>query len=513
MIVYSATGHRARLEHLLPIIEFGEVYNVNVAKVLIGVLLKDGKIEEADLVLQNFTQENARIGIYSVLNNYPSNANKALHIERLLVKLNGKADMSKTFDQYFESTADENNVVVEIFLSAAKNKVEFDASKVISSVLARCQTVEEAERIFNALSAKRLDTQTAKVILDWCINDCENDKISEFGFKSLFNSNSIFEIEEEDIVGILHSQVESNVKLEKIKQVLSIFKISKKALDGIIETLLLAVEEDREFRKNTLEELLKMVDSVQLGVFERYVKSISLDGENKPEIIRVLMKKSRNVSLFSSTLSEYMKTIVDTKEVRDNVMLVFLNANLAPDANACTHYLLNHNELHSDAILLKLENMNVRPTPTAFDKYLQTLPSPEKYNGRIAKLLTKNAFSLSASSFKKFLLEVTEPESRKVASVTKFLPVCAKELAEIETTAKIEDITIQGNIAQVYLFSSKDDLYVCQEVIKLLDKYRIRVDDSIENRTDGKRYRFRKFVDEFEDKFSQKIITLLKEIK
>lgn len=509
-VVYSTVNQSARLEMIFELLECEQVYNPNVSKYLLNVLLKHGKVEEADILLKNIPTENCRFGVMTVLNAYPAGEQKAAHIEHLLSASKADTDYSKVFDAYFQKNGDDPQTVLNIFLSAASHNVSFDASVVVGSVLAQCHDAETAERIFGILSKKRLDEKSANAILSWCMYECEDLAVSEIGFKALFDSSSVFEIDDDTMIELLSDGQEDEIKLGKLRQMMSTFKMANKNVDRLIAFHLLENEGEYDFRKTVLEELLQYTPSVQLSVIERYVLAITVDGEKKAEFLDMVLSKSKSTALCNTLFSGYLKARIDEPEIREGVIGKFLDYKLVPDGDAFNYYLLNFAEIHSNEILDRLTNAGCRAIPATFDRYLSAIREPAQYNMKIAYLATRGSFVLSPANFAKFILSISEPQSSKIAHAQQYLEACNGNLRDMRFSANAAGIS--GNLAQVYLLTSGDDPYVMQEVIKLLQKEKIKLDTPAEGLADRKKVKFHKFIDANAEKLGTKITTLAKEL-
>lgn len=511
-VVYSMTGQTQRKEKIYDLLDCEEVYNPNVSKYLINILLKENRIGEADILLDNIASSNSRYGIMSVLNSYPSTEKKPIHVDHLLDKLDPEADVSKLFDEYFGTNQDDGAVVVDVFLSAVAHKVNFDTSKVIDSVLQNCTNIEIAQKTFNSMGAKRLDEVTAGVILDWTIHKCSDAAVSDIAFGSLFKGNSVFEITDAEISALFVSEQTDDIKCEKFLQLLNHFKISSKSLDRALSFHMLQNKGSREYRKKVFDELSERVASIPLTVIEQYVLNTDFDAEYKADFLKSSFAKVRTASIATGVFSQYLKTGIDSAAVREKVIAVFLDHQLVPDPDAMSYYLLNGAEIHSDDLLDLFIRRSCRTLSNTFDRYISNLSDPKSYNPKIADLSTKYGFVLGAIGFQKYLLKISETENKKIASTRKYLSVCANAVRDVKQTVCVADTNVTVNLAQAYFLTSEDDPYVMQEVINLLSHERIKVDIPLELTAERKKIKIKKFIETNGAKLSKKIETLAGQI-
>ncbi len=512
VIVYGMTGQSQRKDRILELLDCEEVLNPNVSKYLINILLKENRIEDVDILLDKINASNCKYAIMVVLNSYPSIDKKITHIDNLLNRLNQEIDVAKFFDNYFNSNNDSETIVIGIFLSAVAHKVNFDTTKVIDAVLQNCTTIEIAKKTFESISSNRLDETTANAILSWAIKKCTNTMISAEAFNSLYKSNSVFEITDNEMKDIFISEQSDEIKYEKAIQLLKAFKTSSKSLDKMLAFHILQNKISNEYRKKFLNELLERVSSVPLNVVEEYILNNDFDELNKSDILKELFAKVRIISIASGVFSEYLKTKIDSPKVREEVIKIFLEYHLIPEPDALSFYLLNKKELHSNNLLNIFIERSCKVSANTFDKYIMSLSDPNSYNLKIAELSTKFGFTMSSISFQKYLLSVSEPENKKIEHTKKYLSLCANEVRNIKQTISLGEISLEGNIAQIYFFTSEDEIYVMQEIIKILAFERIKVDMPLELIPQRKKIKIKKFIESNESILDKKIKILSQEI-
>ncbi len=509
-VVFSMTGQNRRKEIIFGMLDCDEVFNPNVSKLLLNILLKEGRISESDIILRNLTSENCRAGITTVLNSYPSNEKKAEHIDSLLSRLKADTDMSKTFDTYFTSNKDDGLVVIDIFLSAISHKVNCDTRVLMLSVLQYCNDPEIARKAFKAIGARRLEEQTANAVMNWCIKQCSDASVSELAFKSLFASNSVFEVVDDHFISLFSSSQGEDLKAAKTVQMLNSFKMSGKNLDRVFVYHLIENDGSYNFRKKLFCELIDKVASVPLSAVEDYIFNVEIDGEHKPEFIELCFGKLRTAALASGVFSRYLKTAIDTPETRETVMNIFIGKNYAPDSQAFSYYLLNGKELHSKAVLGGFARINCKAQPDTFDRYISGIRDVTAFDSSLADSMTSSAFTLSADSFRKYLLNISEPESKKVGRVRAALKLSGGIIRNADISFKAANMPMEGNIAQAYLFTSKDDPYVMREILVMLQGEKIKLDVPLE--AAGKRVKIKKFIESNSSSIDTRVEMLAKEL-
>ena len=511
-VVYSMTNQAERKAAVFALLDCDEVYNVNMVKYLLSTLLKEGQMEPADVLIDKIQRANCRFGLSTVLTNYPDNEKKALHIDKLLSKADEEMDFSRIFDTYFASSKDDVKVVVDIFLSAVSHEVNFNTMEVINFVLQNCDSIENANHIFDALESQHLDAETSKAILDWCIFVCEDCDIAKIGFNSLYAGNSVFEITDKDAIRLLQTEQEEDVKRRKITQMLDVFKISGKNMDKLLAFHLNDNMGSFEYRQALFDDFASRVFSIPLNVIETYVLNVSEDEENKPVILRQAFEKTKNLSLGSGVISQYMKSTIDSPDIREEVIYTLLSLKLVPEPEAASFYLLNRNEMRSERVLDLMISLSCKTTSNTFENYLRSIDDFSTFNPKIAKIATQYSYALTAQSFVKYLLNAKEAESLKIGTVQSYYQTCALDVKKMTFRTTVGGVEIIGNIAQIYLFEGKDDLFVMQEIISAFQKDKIKIAAPIEIASSRKKVKLRKFIDSNASHLDKKIETLVQQL-
>ena len=511
-VVYGMTGQTKRKEMIFGMLRCNEVYNANVIKYLLNTLLKDKRTEAADQLIGKFRADNSRIGVSTVLTAYPSNEKKAAHVKTLLSKINPETDLSKIFDTYFSTTKDGSDVVVGIFLGAVQYKVTFNTGAVISSVLKSCNSAETASALFNALGNKRLEEKTAKAIMEWCIKECGSCTVSGIGFKALFDSNSIFEITDEEIIKVCNSKQPEQVKEQKVIQMLNTFKMTNKSMDKLIAFHLLENAGTYEYRKKLFDCLSAHLVSIPFNVLEAYALRESFEGEQKHVILKEAFLKSKTLTLGSAVVSKYLSRKVDNPEIREEVICTFLSMNLLPDPDAVSAYLTSQGERRSDRVLDLMISKSCKAKSDTFDRYIRGLGDYRQYNKKIAKIATQSGFILSAQSFWKYLLNIEETDGGKAELVSKYYQTCSSGVKTMEITAKVGNTELSGNVAQIYMLVGNDDQSVMREIIGMLQRDKIKLDAPVTTLSNGKKVKLHKFVKTNGGEMSEKALALAKEL-
>lgn len=510
--VYSMTNQTARKNAVFELLDCGEIYSSDVIRLLLSALLKDRQYASADILVDKIDGSNCRVCLSTILTGYPACAKKVAHVEKVLSKTDPETDLSGVLNSYFSSTKDSSNVVIEVFLSAMSHKFNFDTTAVIHSALRDCTSVENATRIFKAISAQRLDTETANTVLLWCINDCSDCAISEIGFTTLFETNSVFGIDDHEVISLLHSGRSEEEKIQKFAQILNIFKLTNKSMDRILSYHLCQNAGSYKYRRAIFDEILCRVASVSLSIVESYTLTVTLDGSNKYLFLQDIFAKSSSVSMGGNIFSQYLKKAVDTPPVRDQNIFTLLSMNVLPDPEAVSAYLLNQDELHSDRVLDLMIDQSCKATSSTFDRYLCSLGDRALFNPKIAKIATQFGYTLSPHGYSIYLLNVEEAESAKIGKAQQYYQVCAEGVKAMSLGTSVNGVEIVGNIAQIYLLKSNDDMYVMQEILKALRNYKIKLDVPIEIVATRKKMKLRKFIGSNAAHLNIKVETLAQQL-
>lgn len=510
--VFSRVGQGDRVEILLERLDCAQIRNPYVSRALLRTLLVKGRLEDADMLLQNVSKQNVDVSLRMVLESYPAGDDKVKWVKHLLAVDDSDADLPAIFDSYFAQGQDPMPVTIEIFLEAMSHKVELDAAAMVGKVMDKCNDAHDAQKIFTAMSARRLDETAADTILKWCLYQAGDLDICRMGLQCLFDSNSIFELQEDTFTQLLASNVTDAEQLARCQLLLDVFKVQNRTIDKVIAYHLLQNKGEFDYRKAVFELLVARTGTVQMSTAEAYIMGDTPDGNLKPTMVDILLKNQKITNLYSGMLSTYLKTDIDTPEVREGVILQFLKRDLAPDNMAYSQYLLSKKEKHSSVVLQELARLKCKPMADTLEQYMKSLTSAQEYNGELAMAMTAYHFTVSPATILRYCLHITEAGAAKYRNMARFLDACQGDLRGVTCTCNMKGEGYIGNLAQVYLINSPDSKDVTAGILELLAKQKIKVDAPIQRASDRKNIKMKKFIQSCADALKPHLRELAEQI-
>lgn len=510
--VFGRVGQGERVEILMERLDCDQVRNPYVSRALLRTMLTQNHLSEAGALLQNIHKQNVDAALRMVLDTYPAGEDKVKWVKHLLAVDDSDDDLPRIFDNYFAQTSDPQNVTIDIFLDAMSHKIELDATAMVSRVMGNCNDPHEAQKVFAALSSRRLGDDAANTILQWCLYQVGSLDICEMGLRCLFDSNSIFELQEDVFVGLLSSNVTDSEQIARCQLLLNVFKVQNRTIDKVIAYHLTKNKGEFDYRKAVFELLVSYTGTVQMSTAEAYIMGDTPDADKKPEMVDLLLKKQKITTLYSGMFSTYLQTDIDNPAVREGVILQFLKRDLTPDNQAYSAYLLNKKEKHSPVLLQEFQRLKCKPMADTFEQYLRGLTSPQAYDADMATIMTDYTFIISESSVVRYCLYITEVGAAKCRRMVKFMDACRGDLKGTVCHTTIKGETYEGNLAQIYLLSSPDDKNVSQEILKIFSKHKIKADAPIRRVSDRKNIKMKKLIASCADTLKPHLRELAEEI-
>lgn len=511
VVVYGSLKLKSRYDYLSTILDCEDVFEPNVSRYLLSVLLKNGNTDDADILITNIVEKNCKVGLVTVLNSYPAGDGKVAAVERILSVAGEGADLGRFLDSYFAETSEDDRTVIGIFLAASAAKVSFNTSAVIGKVFEKCTDTDAARKILASLAGKRLDERSTGVILNWCLYTCDDLELVSLGLKTLFESNSLFETDDVTVKDLIDSEMPEDIRAEKVRLILDTFKISNKNVDRILAFFLLETKGTGEYRIEMLRILAAHTASVPLSVLEKYVLTSGIDGESKGKMLSEMLGKSSNAALSTNLFASYLKSNVDAPSAREEIIEDFLDSGISTDSATYNTYLLNARELHSEHILDKFVKAKCRPLESTLDRYIGSV-TEAKYKSKIAAIAMEGSFYISAENFVKYIMRFSEQKSLKVINAQKMIANLRGNVRDSKVSFTSLGASFSGNLTAAYFLTSADEQFVIQEIVRLLESQKIKTDVPIQNLSDGKKVKLRKYVEMHSDDLDGKLTSLASQI-
>ncbi len=507
-ITFNSIKDKQREDIIYNYVQLEPIVEPRLNKSLLTIAIRKNQFDDVDKIVNKKEFIDKRFTLNEILKKYPDNARKKEIIKSLFNASAFTEKDEKLIDAYIKTSVDHSDMKFLVLACASQCHIPINITQLLTSSLAECDNPLEAKSIFESLSTIRLERDDVQIVLDYCLSKkCPSDEIAIIGLQYLKNSDALFQIDKDDIIPFIQNKTYPMDETIKILDVMyNEFKILSKDKDAIISFVLLSYKDNIENRRLILNEIFKFTTSLTIKTIEDYVLKIKDDEKYKPEIIESILNMGMNINYFNNLLSQYMNSSIDSEEIKLKIVLVLLKHKLTCQPKDFTNFLLNFKTKIPKNLLEQFKSYNIAPDSNTLMIYINR--GIERCDNELIDYLLRFKMYANARCVENYLLRTKDVTSRKV-SITLTL------LRNLIDTNFLTNIgcsclgnSIQGNLAQIYLLASSDDIGSKKTILVELLKM-MKLSNPIN--VNGKQIKFKKFIMENKNKIDQNVDKLCEE--
>lgn len=467
ILVYDTLGANERLEAIYPLFKPMEVYSLPLNVNLLRFMLNHGKFDFADGIVANYDNIDKKTALLLLLDQYPDNEQKVKNCSLLLAQNTLTKDDRSVIEDYLNSSPDGFDTKFGIACAALKTAAAPTVKCVMSSIIANTDDKERVKEILDIIMSRKLLDAEIYTIIEYALDKCSQD-VTLYIIERLQATKQFVVFSLQHFILLLENKAITYEYKKKIIEIALGFNVNDKTKEQFIAHYLLNCSDSPESRQEFLTWLFGLISSLSTVTVEKYILSCKLDGENKPEIVKMIFSMDINKAFFRETLDNYISSSSDSRQVTEKVIDILAESGLKVSEANLIRLLLNTNLTEEKRIelLRKVKNSGVRYLG-ALDKYLSSV-TPQAFSMRIFQELLDVAETVSAGSFVKYLLTIRDAEASK--------PVNAQKLAErtkMPIISQIYRVThlntqIECTVMQAYILLSPDSPEVTCSVAESL---------------------------------------------
>ena len=467
ILVYDTLGAVERLEAIYPLFKPEEVYSLPLNVNLLRFMLHHQKFEFADGIVSNYDNIDKKAALLLLLDQYPDNEQKVRNCSLLLVQDTLTKDDRCVIEDYLNGSPDGFDTKFGIACAALTTAASPTVKCVMSSIIVKTNDKEHVKEILDLIMSRKLLDAEIYTIIEYALDKCSQD-VTLYIIERLQATKQFVVFSPKHFILLLENRAITYDYKKKIINVAVGFNVKEKTKEQFVAHYLLNISDSPENRQEFLTWLFGLVPSLSTVTIEKYILSCKLDGENKPEIVKMIFAMNVNKAFFRETLDKYISSSTDSRLVTEKMIDILAEHGLKVNEANLIRLLLNSNFTEEKRIelLRKTKSSGVR-YPGAMDKYLSAVP-PQAFSMRIFQELLDMAETVSADSFVKYLLTIKDAEAAK--------PVNAQKLAErtkMPIISQIYRVThlnnqIECTVLQAYILLSPDSPEVTCSVAESL---------------------------------------------
>ena len=502
-ITFNSLGLQEREQLIYNYLDMGSIYDQKINKSLISIAIKKHNTADLDKLIQNISFIDKRSALNDILKKYPDDETKVRYIDFLFSQ---EAFTQKDYflvNNYFKDTSDSALTKLFVFAKCSELKMNVDVTDMIKNIFSGNLSQKEIKKVFELLEKIKLSKENAQIIFKYCLfGDSVSEKVAINGLEYLRNSGGIFEVSSSEVIEYIEKS--NQFSHELFQTLINKFNINNKSLDTLVTYGLLKLDKPKKIRKDIIEKIITKAKTITIKTLEDYTLLVSKDCEFKAEILKLILDCGINPNYYNNLLSKYMNTKIDTFDIKVEIVNLLLDKKLKYTSKDLSIFILSVAEHVDEKFINKFKANSVSPLATTLDSYIISLSDVKKYNSVLVDYLVSYPVSSSKQTVEKFLL--------KFENVPKRLPIAlailngtSKENYDSNILFSYNNSSIYGNIAQAYLLSSKDDIYVKTKILDELVKLaKLNAEIKVNNRE----IKFKKYIIENKNNLDQDINSL-----
>lgn len=467
ILVYDTLGANERLEAIYPLFKPEEIYSLPLNVNLLRFMLHHRKCDFADRIVSNYDNIDKKTALLLLFDQYPDNEQKVKNCSLLLAQNTLTKDDRSVIEDYLNSSSDGFDTKFGIACAALTTAASPTVKCVMINIIAKTDDKERVKEIMDIIMSGKLLDAEIYTIIEYALDKCTQD-VTFYIIERLQATKQFVVFSLQHFILLLENRAITYEYKKKIVGIAIGFNVNEKTKEQVVAHYLLNYSDTSENRQKFLTWLFGLVPSLSTVSVEKYILFCKLDGENKPEIVKMIFAMNINKAYFRETLDKYISSSADSRLVTEKVIDILAGHGLKVSEANLIRLLLNSNLTEEKRIelLRKTKSSGVRYLG-AMDKYLSAVP-PLAFSMCIFQELFDMTETVSAGSFVKYLLTIRDAEAAK--------PVNAQKLAErtkMPIISQIYRIThlntqIECSVIQAYILLSPDNPEVTCSVAESL---------------------------------------------
>lgn len=513
ILVFDTLKAKTHLEFVNKFFDGSTVYSPGLNANLLNYALRNNIGELTDKIFSNSDNINCRESLFILLDSYHDCPQKIQYMETLFSKAELKSDDYKLVEKYLKETADGLDTKVVLYSNAVKYRISPSIQTVMSCILSdKSITGEQVTSVIGAFADTHPKDSELYEFLEQ-IYTKHSGNIANTEFQILLDSELFIKPSDKDFRYMVNrrdwSVEDRNTMIDKSMKC----NIDVRAKDAILAEILLYNEEDTDTRILLINKMLEYVDTISTNTMTDYILKCEIDGERKPEVLRLLLKLDLNMSFFREVLSKYLQTSTDSENVKKEISQELSNCGLQVDSKVLLDMAReanNENHMEVVAFLQKAIKNGTRMSTDAASEYLEKV-EPENYHTELISLLYHSMSQITDKALANYVLYASESYDLKLKNSVDFAGQNMNRFGSSPCTVKYLDSELQCNLLQAYVLMTKDSAEIVGAMIAAMKNAGSKLSDNIT--VNGQMMRFKKFAMDYKTQLSQETLTILEENK
>lgn len=513
VLVYDTLKAKTHLEFVNKFFDASTVYSPGLNANLLNYALKNNLSEMTDKIFSNADNINCRDSLFILLDAYNDCQQKREYIESLFSKAELRADDYKLVEKYLTETTDGTETKVMLYSNAVKYRISPSIQTVMTYILSNEHiTDEQIKTVIRAFGDTHPKDSELYDFIEQ-IYTKQTGKVANMEFQTLLDCELFIRPAEKSLRFMVNRQDWSIEERASMIDKSMKCNIDVRTKDSILAEILLYNVENTDNRISLINKMLEYVDTISTNTMTDYILKCGVDGERKPEVLRLLLNLDLNMSFFREVLSKYLQTSTDSEAVKKEISQELSNRGLQVDSKvllemACEATEENYMEVV--AFLQKAITNGTRMSSNAVSIYLETV-KPENYHSELISLLYNSMSQVTDKALANYVLYASESYDLKLKNSMDFAGQNVHRFGDSECAIKYLNSDVQCNLLQAYVLIAEDSIAIVEAMVAAMKNAGAKLSDNMI--VNGQTMRFKKFVTDYKAQLSQMTLTILEENK
>lgn len=491
ILLFDSIGATARRDALFDFFTPSDIYSRSLNSNLVNYSIKNEKYDIFDAIIRNTDNIDVKSVIKIILEKYPDGEKKAENLKILISCGESFAEEDrKLFEEYINQSSDCINTKFEITRELFANSIYLLVSTVMKNIISKTSEIGKVSELIELIMKKHLVDSEVYVLLEYAIEEC-NDDICRFILEQLYSTKQFVELTYKHFILILKRDTAVDKRIDMIDTALK-FNVSEKIKENFVSEYLCEVRENAEDREKMLDYLFSLVDSISVISAEKYLVSVSIDDDNKPNITKKLFSMKINKSFFRNTINTYILKTVDASKTVCEMIDILVAAGLTVSSSAVLDMILS---LRFDTgttvnILRKLRSASIN-YGDIFSQYITNV-TDAKFNSAVFAELLAAQSNVNEASLSRYLLYIKDLSAAKISAVSKMLELCYSGTENIRCNVQHNNNTVSCNLIQGYMLICPDDEDTASAILSSLHAGKSALNSEVT--VSGSRKKFKKYI-------------------
>lgn len=492
--VFGTLKDEARLKLIKEGFSAEGIHSENAANDLINRSFAEGDYAQIDAVLKSTAKLDADRLVSLLLEKYPDSEQKLSNLEGVLDRQFDKAKARNLVSAYLTSSSNSVETKAKVIDLFAQKGVCVKG-EALGAYLAGGATPDTVSNLIKSLCRQPQIDEDIDYIIGAMFLFAHPDDARQ-ALEDLKRGGSFISFGQDCIMAML---LRTDISVEEkaaFNKVAIDYGMTEKRKQGAFSALLTS-NYNPEDKPALLSVLAENISAVNPKTAENYLLSCSVDGDKKPEVVKVLISCVKARESLSYAAKKYVASSSDSLSVHNQIIAILAREGLVDSANNLGGVIASAGSDYALDAAREMKQAGVEMGPTVLSDYLEAnLGTPGYSSAMFMEFYSSNS-QVTPDLFIRFLFDAPDEEAK--SSKVKMLNDCIRgTLDGYRCRVGFAGETFEGSIWHCYLVGNADGERTVNLVSDLLQPYSGK--PNAEVLYANSRIKFKRFIQAYRDK-------------